>query len=158
MDMVPMTAAGHAKLEAELKNLKSVERPAVIEAIAEARAHGDLSENAEYHAARERQSFIEGRIQELEGVLSAAQVIDVASLTGKTVKFGATVTIADEDSGEEKTFQIVGSYESDADNGKISLTAPIARGLIGKSEGDSVNVQTPKGLVSYEILSVSFDA
>lgn len=158
MDMVPMTAAGFAKLEAELKNLKSVERPAVIEAIAEARAHGDLSENAEYHAARERQSFIEGRIQELEGVISAAQVIDVASLSGKTVKFGATVTIADEDTGEEKTFQIVGAYESDADGGKISLTAPIARGLIGKSEGDSVNVTTPKGMVSYEIVSVTFKA
>lgn len=158
MEMVPMTAEGHAKLEAELKNLKSVERPAVIAAIAEAREHGDLSENAEYHAARERQSFIEGRIQELEGVISVAQVIDVASLSGKTVKFGATVTIADEETGEEKTFQIVGAYESNADGGKISLTAPIARGLIGKSEGDSVVVATPKGSVSYEIVSVSYKA
>jgi transcription elongation factor GreA len=158
LDKVPMTAAGHAKLEAELKNLKSVERPAVIEAIAEARAHGDLSENAEYHAARERQSFIEGRIQELEAVLSLAQVIDVATLSGSTVKFGAKVTIVDEDTDEERTVQIVGEYESDADNGKISLTSPIARALIGKSQGDSVEVTTPKGKVSYEILKVAFAA
>lgn len=158
LDKVPMTAAGHEKLEAELKNLKSVERPAVIEAIAEARAHGDLSENAEYHAARERQSFIEGRIQELEAVLSLAQVIDVSTLSGKTVKFGAKVTIVDEDTDEEKTVQIVGEYESDADHGKISLTSPIARALIGKAEGDSVEVVTPKGKVSYEILKVAFAA
>ncbi len=158
MEKVPMTQSGHDRLEAELKNLKSVERPAVIEAIAEARAHGDLSENAEYHAARERQSFIEGRIQELDAVLSMAQIIDVSALAGsKTVKFGATVTIVDEDTDEEKTIQIVGAYESDADNGKISLTSPIARALIGKTEGDSVAVTTPKGQVSYEILSVSYN-
>lgn len=157
MEKVPMTQAGHARLEAELKNLKSVERPAVIEAIAEARGHGDLSENAEYHAARERQSFIEGRIIELDAALSMAQIIDVAALAGsKTVKFGATVTIVDEDTDEEKTIQIVGAYESDADHGKISLTSPIARALIGKTEGDSVSVTTPKGQVSYEILSVTY--
>ncbi len=157
MEKVPMTQSGHDRLEAELKNLKSVERPAVIEAIAEARAHGDLKENAEYHAARERQSFIEGRILELDAALSMAQIIDVAALVGsKTVKFGAIVRIVDEKTDEEKTLQIVGSYESDADGGKISLTAPIARALIGKVEGDSVTVTTPKGQVSYEILSVSY--
>jgi transcription elongation factor GreA len=157
MEKVPMTQSGHARLEAELKTLVSSERPAVIEAIAEARGHGDLKENAEYQAARERQSFIEGRIQELEAALSMAQIIDVAALAGsKAVKFGATVTIADEESGEEKTIQIVGAYESDADNGKISLTSPIARALIGKTEGDSVAVTTPKGQVSYEILAVTY--
>ncbi len=151
-----MTQAGFDKMEAELKNLKSVERPAVIEAIAEARAHGDLSENAEYHAARERQSFIEGRIKELDGVVSAANIIDVQSLSGGSVKFGATVVLFDEDSEEEVTYQIVGPYESDADRGKISTTAPLAKGLIGKSVGDTAEVRTPSGLRTYEIIDVKY--
>lgn len=151
-----MTVAGHKALEAELKERKVVTRKEITQAIAEARAHGDLSENAEYHAAREQQSFNEGRIQELEGALANAQVIDPSSLSGKTVKFGATVTIVDEDTDEEKTVQIVGEYESDADRGKISIGSPIARGLIGKSEGDSVKIKTPKGLISYEVLSVQY--
>lgn len=156
MDKVPMTKAGHAALEAELKNLKSVERPAVIEAISVARDHGDLSENAEYHAARERQSFIEGRIQELEAVMPAAQVIDFMEFSGDAVKFGATVTIVDEETDKEVTYQIVGHYEANADKGKISVNAPMARALIGKSVGDSVNVQTPHGPKSYEILSIKY--
>lgn len=156
MEKVPMTTTGHAALEAELKHLKSVERPEVIAAIAEAREHGDLSENAEYHAARERQSFIEGRIQELEAALSLAEIIDPATLSGSTVKFGATVTVADDDTGEEITYQIVGAYESDADAGKISITAPIARALIGKSAGDTALVRTPKGDKSYEVVSVAY--
>lgn len=156
MDKVPMTATGFTALEAELKTLKSVERPAVIEAIAEARAHGDLSENAEYTAARERQSFIEGRIQDLEGAISLAQVIDPKTLSGNTVKFGATVVIADEEDDAEMTIQIVGAYESDADHGKISVTAPLAKGLIGKSIGDSAEVRTPKGVKRYEIVSVLY--
>lgn len=143
-------------LSAELHDLKKVQRPAVIEAIAEARAHGDLSENAEYHAAREQQSFIEGRIEELEAVTSRAQVIDPSTLSGDTVKFGATVTIVDEDTDEEKTFQIVGDYDADSDEGRLSISAPIARALIGKGEGDSVEVNTPKGKVFYEILSVAY--
>jgi transcription elongation factor GreA len=158
MEKVPMTQSGFDKIEAELKNLKSVERPAVIQAIAEARAHGDLSENAEYSAARERQSFIEGRIKELEGVVSAANIIDIASMSGDTVKFGATVTLADDDTGEEVTYQIVGPYESDADHNRISTTAPLAKGLIGKKAGDSAEVRTPKGVKSYEIIAVSYQA
>lgn len=154
VDKVPMTPQGHKTLEDELHDLKSVQRPAVIEAIATARELGDLSENAEYHAAREQQSFIEGRIQELEGVLSYAQVIDIKNMSGTTVKFGATVDIVDEDTDEEQTLQIVGQYESNADEGKISMTAPLARALIGKSVGDSVNVVTPKGERTYEILDV----
>ena len=157
MDKIPVTKAGYAALEKELKNLKSVERPAVIEAIAEARAHGDLSENAEYHAARERQSFIEGRIQELEGVIGAADVIDHTAFTGDTVRFGARVLIVDEETDVEVTYQIVGQYESNADEGKISLTAPLARALIGKSTGDSVTVQAPQGERSYEILEVVYE-
>ena len=157
MDKVPMTKTGFAALEAEVKNLKSVERPAVIEAIAEARGHGDLSENAEYHAARERQSFIEGRIQELDAAISLAQVIDPSQLSGDTVKFGATVVVADEEDDTELKFQIVGAYESDADNGKISITAPLARALIGKAVGDSVEVRSPKGLRHYEILMVMYE-
>jgi transcription elongation factor GreA len=156
MDKVPMTQKGYDALESELKNLKSIERPAVIQAIAEARAHGDLSENAEYHAARERQSFIEGRIKELDGVISAANIIDISSLSGDVVKFGATVLLADDDTGDEVTYQIVGPYESDADHGKISTTAPIAKGLIGKCVGDSVEIRTPKGVKSYEVLKVSY--
>lgn len=156
MDQIPVTKKGYDALEAELKDLKSVQRPAVIEAIATAREHGDLSENAEYHAAREQQSFIEGRIQELEAVTSKAQVIDPSTLNGNTVKFGATVGLMDEETDEEFTYQIVGDYEADTETGKISISAPIAKALIGKSEGDSVTVQTPKGERDYEILSVSF--
>lgn len=158
MEKFPITQPGLIALEAELKNLKSVERPAIIEAIATARAHGDLSENAEYHAAKEQQSFIEGRIQELEAVISKAQVIDIASLNGKVVKFGATVTIVDENTDVEETYTIVGEYETDSENKKISLTAPLARALIGKSEGDSVDVRSPKGLRTYEIVKVAFKA
>ena len=156
MEKIPMTPAGHKALENEFNNLKSVERPEVIAAIAEAREHGDLSENAEYHAARERQSFIEGRIQELEAVLSKAEVINFSSFSGDVIKFGATIEIVDEETDEEKTVQIVGQYESNAEKGKISLTSPVARALIGKSVGDSVSVNTPKGSADYEILSVSY--
>jgi transcription elongation factor GreA len=156
MDTIPITRNGLTVLEAELKNLKSVERPAVIAAIAEARGHGDLSENAEYSAARERQSFIEGRIQELEAVISKAQVIDPTALTGDVVKFGATVVLYEEETDAEIKFQIVGQYESNADNGRISITAPIARALIGKSVGDIVEVNSPKGLRHYEILMVMY--
>lgn len=158
MDKVPMTTEGFNALEKELKNLKSVERPAVIAAIAEAREHGDLSENAEYHAAREQQSFIEGRIQELEFVIGKAQIIDLSTLSGNTVKFGATVLIVDEETDEEVKYQIVGDYEADTNLGKISISAPIARALIGKALGDSVEVRTPKGLRSYEILEVIYAA
>jgi len=156
MEPIPVTKIGFENLEAEHKDLKSVRRPAVIEAIAEAREHGDLSENAEYHAAREQQSFIEGRIQELDAVLGRAQVIDPATLSGENVKFGATVTIVDEDTDEEHTYQIVGDYEADLEKGKISISSPIARGLIGKTEGDSVVIKTPKGAGDYEILNVEY--
>ena len=156
MDQIPVTKAGFDKLNAEFDDLKTVQRPNVIEAIAAAREHGDLKENAEYHAAREQQSFIEGRIQELEAVLGRAQVIDPASLSGDTVKFGATVEIVDEETDEESTYQIVGDYEADLDNGKISISSPIAKGLIGKAEGDSVVIKTPKGPRDYEILSVVY--
>ncbi len=150
-----MTRAGHTALDAELKTLKSEERPAVIRAIAEAREHGDLSENAEYHAAREKQSFIEGRIKELEAILSLAEVIDVASLTG-SIKFGATITLVDEDTDEEKTYQIVGEPEANIEKGLLNIKSPLARALIGKEEGDSVEVRTPGGEKSYEVLSVVF--
>ena len=157
MDKIPMTKAGIEALEKELKNLKTVERPAVIQAIAEAREHGDLSENAEYHAAREQQSFIEGRIKELEGVISAADIIDTTQFIGHTVvRFGAQVVVADEETDEEKRLHIVGEYESNADEGRISITSPIAKALIGKAEGDSVEVRTPRGAVSYEIVEVIF--
>lgn len=152
----PMTAEGYARLEQELKHLKSQARPEVIKAIAEAREHGDLSENAEYHAARERQSFIEGRVAELEDKISRAQVIDPTKLSGDTVKFGATVTVADEDTDEEMTYQIVGELEADVKAGKIAVTSPIARALVGKSEGDSVEVATPKGAKAYEIVKISY--
>ncbi|HTK84012.1 MAG TPA: transcription elongation factor GreA [Patescibacteria group bacterium] len=157
MDKVPMTKAGHEALEKELRRLVSEERPSVIAAIAEARAHGDLSENAEYHAAKERQSFIEGRIQELQGVISAAQIIDPSSFDGDTVKFGARVLIVDEETDAEIKYQIVGHYEADANNGRISINAPIARALIGKNVGDSVEVRTPQGLRSYEIIEVVYE-
>lgn len=156
MDKMPITRSGLTRMEDELRNLKSVERPNVIKAIAEARAHGDLSENAEYHAAREKQSFIEGRIKELEANISRADVIEVAEMNGDTVKFGATVEVADEETDEESTYQIVGEYEANLEAGLISVTAPIARAMIGKTVGDSVEVNTPKGVRYYEILSVKF--
>ena len=156
MDKIPMTAQGYEKLQAELKLLKSEERPAVIKAIAEAREHGDLSENAEYHAAREKQSFIEGRIMELEGMISRADVIDPRKLNGEKIKFGATVELVDEDTDEEKTFQIVGEVEADIEAGRLNVNSPLARALIGKEEGDSVEVMTPGGGRSYEVVSVKF--
>ena len=151
-----MTAEGYAALDAELKRLKTEERPAVIQAIAEARSHGDLSENAEYHAAKERQSFIEGRVAELEDKLARAQVIDLSRLSGAAVKFGATVTLLDEDSNEEAVYKIVGEDEADVRSGKVSITSPVARALIGKEEGDSVEVKTPGGQKSYEIVSIRY--
>lgn len=156
MDKIPITASGFAAMEAELKRLKTEDRPNVIKAIAEARAHGDLSENAEYSAAREKQSFIEGRIQELEYKVSHADVIDVASLSGKAVKFGATVTLIDENTDETVTYQIIGEYEADIKQKKLSNTSPIARALMGKSEGDSVVVNAPGGQKHYEIAKVEF--
>lgn len=155
MEKFPMTRAGFSMLEAELKNLKSVERPSVIQAIAEARELGDLKENAEYHSAREKQGFIEGRIKELEGVIGLADVIDPTSLSG-AVKFGATVTLVDEDTDEEKTWQIVGEHEANVEAGLLNIKSPIARALIGKEDGDSVEVRTPGGQKSYEILEIKF--
>jgi len=152
----PMTAQGLVRLEEELKQLKSVERPAVIRAIAEARSHGDLSENAEYHAARERQSFIEGRIAELEEITSAAEVIDPSTLSGDTVKFGAHVKLVDEETDKEATYQIVGVHEADIKLGRLSISSPLAKALIGKKKGDSVAVPAPGGDRSYEILNVKF--
>ena len=156
MERVPMTAEGFQRLEVEVKKLKSEERPAIIKAIAEAREHGDLSENAEYHAARERQSFVEGRVREIEDKISRAEVIDVSKLTGDTVKFGAQVGLADEDTDEESAYQIVGVDEADISQGLLSITAPLARALINKAVGDSVTVDTPAGSRSYEIISVKF--
>ena len=156
MDKVPMTTAGYAALEQELKTRQQEERPRIIQAIAEARSHGDLSENAEYHAAKESQSLNEGRIAELEDKLSRAEVIDVTKLSGGTVKFGATVTLVDEDTEEKKVFQIVGEAEADVKSGKVSITSPTARALIGKKTGDSVEVNTPGGGKSYELLDVAF--
>jgi transcription elongation factor GreA len=155
MDKLPLTRAGQIMLDAELKRLKSEERPAIIRAISEAREHGDLSENAEYHAAREKQSFIEGRIKELEAILSRADVIDPAKLSG-SVKFGATVKLVDEDTDEERTYQIVGEAEADLEKGLLNLKSPLARALIGKDEGDSVQVKTPGGDRSYEILEIQY--
>jgi transcription elongation factor GreA len=155
MEKIPLTAKGFAKLDAELRRLKSVDRPEVIRAIAEAREHGDLSENAEYHAARERQSFIEGRIKELEAMIGRSEVIDVSRLSGP-VKFGATVVLLDEDTEEEKTFQIVGEAEASVEEGLLNMKSPLARALIGREPGDSVEVRTPGGLRSYEIRTVSF--
>jgi transcription elongation factor GreA len=156
MEKVPMTSPGLKSLEDELKTLKSVERPAIIKAIAAAREHGDLSENAEYTSAREKQGFIEGRIMEVEDIISRAEVINFANLTGKTVKFGATVKLADEDTDDKVKYQIVGPYEADLTKGRISVTSPIGRALIGKTVGDKVEVQTPKGAKSYEVLGVAF--
>lgn len=155
-EKIPMTADGLARLEDELRQLKNVARPEVIRAIAEAREHGDLSENAEYHAARDRQSFIEGRVSELEDKIARAEVIDVKKLSGKTVMFGATVTLIDEDSEEKLTYQIVGEDEADVKQGRLAVTAPISRAIIGKKVGDVVEVNTPKGEKAYEISRVKF--
>ncbi len=156
MEKIPMTASGFKGLEDELNQLKNVDRHEIIKMIAEARAHGDLSENAEYHAAKERQSFIEGRVMELEDQIGRAEVIDISKLGGSSIKFGATVTLVDEDTDEKRKYQIVGDVESDAKKGRISLSSPIARALIGKSKGDSVEVAAPGGAKSYEILKVEF--
>ncbi|MEM1386254.1 MAG: transcription elongation factor GreA [Pseudomonadota bacterium] len=155
MEKIPLTRAGYTALNSELKELKSVERPAVIRAIAEAREHGDLSENAEYHAAREKQGFIETRIKELEAIIGRADVFDPEKLSG-TIKFGATVTLVDEDTDEEKTYQIVGEAEADINNGRLNIASPLARALIGKDEGDSIEVRTPGGEKSYEILAIAY--
>ncbi len=155
MDKIPLTRAGHAALNEELKTLKSKERPQVIADIAEARAHGDLSENAEYHAAREKQGFIEARVRELESILARADIIDTSTLSG-TIKFGARVRLIDEDTEEEKTYQIVGEPEADIEKGRLNIASPLARALIGKDEGDSVEVRTPGGERSYEIISIEY--
>jgi transcription elongation factor GreA len=152
----PMTAPGLLRLEDELRQLKSMERPSIIRAIAEARAHGDLSENAEYHAARERQSFIEGRIQELEEIVGAAEVIDPATLTGDHVKFGAHVRLVDEETEKESTYQIVGVHEADIKVARLSISSPLAKALIGKKIGDTISVPAPGGDRSYEILGIKF--
>jgi len=152
----PMTAEGLARLEEELRQLKSEERPSIIRAIAEARAHGDLSENAEYHAARERQSFIEGRIAELESIIPSAEVIDSSRFSGSQVRFGAVVTIIDEEGEEEKTYRIVGAYEADMKQGSISISSPLAKALLGRKVGDSVEVPAPGGARSVEITAVAF--
>jgi len=156
MERFPMTPGGLKKLQEELKRLKSEERPAIIRAIAEARAHGDLSENAEYHAAKERQSFIEGRIAELEDKTSRAEVIDPSTMSGDTVRFGATVKVVDEETDAEKEYQIVGADEANIEEGRISVTSPIARVMIGKGIGDQIEVQAPSGARYYEILGVSY--
>jgi transcription elongation factor GreA len=156
MEKIPMTAEGLAPLKTELQQLKTVERYAVIKAIAEAREHGDLSENAEYHAARERQSFIEGRISELEDVISRADVIDLTKLSGTTIRFGASVTVADVETDEETTYQLVGPYETDLKKNKISVQSPLGRALIGKTVGDTAEVTAPGGAKGYEVLSVKF--
>ncbi|MFD2677041.1 transcription elongation factor GreA [Camelimonas lactis] len=156
MEKVPITTSGYAALNEELKHRQQVERPRIITAIAEARALGDLSENAEYHAAKEAQSLNEGRILELEGLISRAEIFDTARMSGTTVKFGATVTLVDEDTEEEKIYQIVGEPEADVSKGKVSIKSPIARALIGKSVGDSVEVNAPGGGKSYEIVAIAF--
>ena len=153
---MPTTAEGLAHLEKELRHLKNTARPEAIRAIAQAREHGDLSENAEYHAARDRQSFIEGRVSELEDKIARAEVIDVSKLSGKTVKFGAKVTLIDEDTEEKLIYQIVGQDEADVKRGRLAITSPLARALIGKSTGETVEVNTPKGEKAYEIRRVRF--
>jgi transcription elongation factor GreA len=155
LEKILITRAGYTALETELKQLKSKERPAIIQAIAEARELGDLKENAEYHSAREKQGFIEGRIKEIESIMGLAEVIDPTKMSG-AVKFGATVTVADEDTDEEKTWQIVGEHEANIEKGLLNIKSPIARALIGKEEGDSVEVRTPGGEKSYEILSIVY--
>jgi transcription elongation factor GreA len=156
MERIPMTAAGYKALEEEIDQLKTVERHAIIKLISEARAHGDLSENAEYHAAKERQAFIESRVIVLEDQIGRAEVIDVSKLSGTVVTFGATVTMADEDTNEKRTYQIVGDFEADAKKGRISISSPIARALIGKGKGDTVEVSAPGGARSYKILKVEW--
>lgn len=156
MEKVPMTPNGHQILMDELRNLKEVDRPAVIADIAEARGHGDLKENAEYHAAKEKQGFIEGRIQELESVVARAEVIDYTKFENDVVRFGATIDLYDEDTEQEATYMIVGHYEADITKNRLSLQAPLSKGLIGKAVGDVVKVQTPGGLKSYEILKISY--
>ena len=156
MDKLPMTQEGHEALQEELRNLKQVERPAIVKAIAAAREHGDLSENAEYHAARERQSFIEGRIGELEDATKRAEVIDTSKLKGKTVRFGATVKLADEETDEEITYQLVGEFEADIEQRKISIQSPLGKALIGREVGDSVEVTTPNGVRYFEVVTVRF--
>mgnify|MGYP000916879097 FL=1 len=156
MEKLPITAAGHAALIEELRRRQQEDRPRIIQMIAEARAHGDLSENAEYHSAKEQQSLNEGRIAELEDKIARADVIDLSKLSGKTIKFGATVTLVDEDTDEEKKYMIVGETEADVKSGRVSITSPIARALIGKTVGDTVEVNTPGGGKSYEILDVAF--
>ncbi|MGH7003621.1 MAG: transcription elongation factor GreA [Alphaproteobacteria bacterium] len=156
MEKVPMTSEGYRKLEAELHRLKAEERPRIIQQISDARAHGDLSENAEYHAAKERQAFIEGRVGELEDKIARAEVIDISKLSGTVVRFGATVTLVDEDTDDKSTYQIVGADEGDIAKGLLSISAPLARALIGKSKGDSVEVNTPGGSKAYEITRVVY--
>ena len=156
MEKIPMTAAGHAALEDELKHRQQVERPRIIQQISDARTHGDLSENAEYHAAKEQQAHNEGRIAELEDKLARAEVIDVSKLSGDTVKFGATVTLVDKDTEEKKVWQIVGEPEADAKAGRISITSPLARALVGKKKGASVEVVTPGGAKAYEVVKVEW--
>ncbi|MGH7084363.1 MAG: transcription elongation factor GreA [Acetobacteraceae bacterium] len=156
MQKFPMTASGLQRLEEELRQLKGTERPSIIRAIAEARSHGDLSENAEYHAARDRQSFIEGRIAELEEIVASAEVIDPSTLSGDNVKFGAHVRVVDEDSEKESSYQIVGVHEADIKNGRLSVSSPLAKALIGRRVGDTVSVPAPSGDRSYEILAVTY--
>ena len=156
MSKFPMTEEGLNRLKTELERLKTIERPSVIRALAEAREHGDLAENAEYHAARERQSFIEGRLADLESKIRHAEVIDVSKLSGKAVKFGATVKLSDEDTDENATYRIVGADEADISEGLLSITSPLAQALIGKEKGDTVVVNTPRGAKSYEIISVKY--
>tara|TARA_A100001015_G_scaffold246539_1_gene282986 strand:+ start:254 stop:727 length:474 start_codon:yes stop_codon:yes gene_type:complete len=156
MNKIPMTAEGYSKLQDELKKLISEDRPHIISEIAEARSHGDLSENAEYQYAKEQQSLIEGRIADLDSSISRAEIIDVKSITGDEIKFGATIEIEDEETEKKQKYQIVGDYESDIENGKLSVSSPLARGLIGKSKNDSVEINSPKGQKSYTILSVKY--
>ena len=156
MDKIPMTEDGQKRLIEELKTLKTVERPLIVKAIADARSNGDLSENAEYHAAREKQSFIEGRVAEIEDIISKAEIIDVTLLSGSVVKFGASVTIINLEDKKESKYQLVGEFEADIESKKISVTSPIARALIGKKKGDYIEVSTPRGITSYEIKSVRF--
>ena len=156
MNKIPMTQEGYKRLQEELKKLTSEDRPNIIAAIAEARGHGDLSENAEYQYAKEQQSLIEGRIADLESSISRAEIIDIKNISGKDIKFGATVEIEDDDTGKQKTYQIVGEYESDIENKKLSINSPLARGLIGKSKDDNVEINSPKGIKSYTIISVKY--
>jgi transcription elongation factor GreA len=156
MNKIPMTSEGYSKLQDELKKLTSEDRPNIIAAIAEARGHGDLSENAEYQYAKEQQSLIEGRISDLESTISRAEIIDIKSMTGEDIKFGATIEIEDDDTGKTHKYQIVGEYESDIENKKLSIISPLARGLIGKSKDDNVEINSPKGMKSYTIISVKY--